>query len=367
MQKGKTIVHLVREYIRDYKVEEKMGNEKILVTGATGFIGTYLVDQLVKEGVDVVAIGRSKDGEAYYKKRAIPFVNLDITKEKDFDKLPKDVDAVAHMAGLLSIDMYTPSDYLMANALATYNVLEYCRKNDARKIVFSMTHSNVNRAKSIIVSEDTPEQFSGPATPYIVSKIAAMKFIESYSRDYGIQEASLRLPGVRGYGSRFVSFWNGRPEVSVFRMFVAKAMRGEPIEIWGERKTVRDLVYVKDVVSGFIGALDSKKASGLYNIGSGVGLTIEQEAKAIIAAFSPPNKPSKIIHRPDIEEVRKRSYIFSIKKAKKDFGYAVKYSYEDAMKDYKKEMELGRFKHLISKQEEVLYRRYGKTLDEILH
>lgn len=344
-----------------------MENKKTLVTGATGFIGTYLVDQLVKEGVDVVATGRSKDGEAYYKENAIPFVNLDITKAKDFDKLPKDVDAVAHLAGLLSIDMYTPRDYLMANALGTYNVLEYCRKNDVRKIVFSMTHSNVNRAKSVIITEDTPEQFSGPTVLYIVSKIAAMKFIESYGRDYGIQGVSLRLPGVRGYGSRFISFWNGRPEVSVFRMFIAKAMRGEPIEIWGKHKTVRDLVYVKDVASGFIGALNSKKASGLYNIGSGVGLTIEHESKAIIAAFSPPDKRSKIVYRPDIEEVRKRSYIFSIKKAKKDFEYTVKYSYEDAMKDYKKEMELGRFKHLISKQEEVLYRRYGKTLDKILY
>lgn len=144
-----------------------------------------------------------------------------------------------------------------------------------------MTHSNVNRAKDTIITEDTPEQFPGSTTPYIVSKIGAMKLIETYSYDYGIQGISLRLPGVRGYGSRFVSFWRAR-------------------------------------------------------------------------------------YRPDIEEVRKRSYIFSIEKAKKDFGYAPRYSYEDAMKDYKKEMELGRFKHLISKQEEVLYRKCGKTLNEII-
>ena len=340
---------------------------KILVTGSTGFIGTYIVDQLVKDGADVIAIGRSEEGELFHKKMGIPFVGVDITKEEDFDKLPKDIEGVIHCAGLLSIDMYKPQDYLMTNTLGTFNLLEYCRKTDVEKVVFAMTHSNVNRATDVIITEDTPEQFSGPATPYIVSKIGAMKLIESYSRDYGIQGVSLRLPGVRGYGSRFISFWKGKPEISVFQMFVLKAMKGEPIEIWGEHKTVRDLVYVKDVVSGFIGALNSKKASGLYNIGSGVGLTIEQEAKTIIAVFSPPNKPSKIVYRPDIEEMRKRSYIFSIEKAKKDFGYAIKYSYEDAMKDYKKEMELGRFKYLISKQEEVLYRRYGKTLDEILY
>jgi len=172
---------------------------------------------------------------------------------------------------------------------------------------------------------------------------------------------------VRGYGSRYVSFWDGRPEVSVFRMFVAKAMRGEPIEIWGEHKTVRDLVYVKDVVAAFIGALNSEKASGLYTIGSGVGLTIDQEAKAIIAAFSPPDKPSKIVYRPDIAEVKRKDQIFSIEKAKRDFGYVPKYSYEAAMRDFKKEMESGRFRHLEAKQEEVLYRRYGKTLDELIY
>jgi UDP-glucose 4-epimerase len=343
-----------------------MKSKKILVTGSTGFIGTYIIDQLVNEGADVVAIGRSKEGEIFYKKMAIPFVRVDITKEEDFNRLPEDIDAVVHCAGLLSIDMYRPQDYLMVNTLGTFNILEYCRKTNIGKIVFAMTHSNVNRAEDVIITEDTPEQFSGPATPYIVSKISAMKLIESYSRDYGIQGMSLRLPGVRGYGSRFISFWRGKPEVSVFRMFVAKAMKSAPIEIWGGHKTIRDLVYVKDVAMGFIKALNSKNASGLYNIGSGVGLTIEQEAKAIIEAFSPPDKLSRIIYRPDIEEVRKRSYIFSIEKAESDFGYVPKYSYEDAMKDYKREMKSERFKHLVSKQEKVLFQRFGMTLSEVL-
>jgi UDP-glucose 4-epimerase len=340
---------------------------KILVTGSTGFIGTYIVDQLVKDGADVIAIGRSNEGELFYKKMGIRFVRVDLTKEEDFNKLPKDIEGVIHCAGLLSIDMYKPQDYLMTNTLGTFNLLEYCRKTDVKKIVFAMTHSNVNRATDIIITEETPEQFSGQTIPYIISKISAMKLIETYNRDYGIQGVSLRLPGVRGYGSRFISFWEGKPEISVFQMFVLKAMKGEPIEIWGEHKTFRDLVYVKDVVSGFIKALNSKNATGLYNIGSGIGLTIEQEARAIIKVFSPPNNPSKIVYRPDIEEMRRKSFIFSIEKAKKDFGYVPKYSYEDAMKDYKQEMFSGRFKHLVSKQEAVLMQRFNMSVDELLH
>jgi len=176
--------------------------------------------------------------------------------------------------------------------------------------------------------------------PYIISKIAGINFIEGYSRDYGIQGIFLRFPGIRGYGSRDTHY------NCVFHQFIQKAIRSEPIEIWGEHKTVRDLVYIKDVVAAIIGALKSKNAKGLYNIGSGKGMTIEEEAKAIIKAFSPPDNPSEIIYRPDIEEVRKRSYIFDISKAKRDFGYSPKYSYEEALIDYKKEMKRGRFNEI---------------------
>ena len=307
----------------------------IIVTGANGFIGRYLVDQLSKDGKEIFATDINTRRETYYKKSNIPFVAINITEAKEFEGLPeKNINAVVHPAGLLSIDTakYTARDYLMVNALGTYNVLEYCRKNDIKKIVYAMTHSDVNRSKELVITEETPREFGG-ALPYIVSKISAMNFIEGYSRDYGIKGICLKFPGIRGYGSRD-TYYN-----CVFHQFIQKAMKSEPIEIWGEHKTVRDVVYIKDVVAAIIGALKSKKANGLYNIGSGVGLTIEDEAKAIIKVFSPKDNPSKLIYRPDIEEVRKRSYIFDISKAKRDFGYSPKYSYEEAMKDYKKEME----------------------------
>ena len=323
----------------------------IIVTGATGFIGRYLVDQLVTDGVEVLATGRSERRKAYYKKVGVPFTQLDITKEKDFDNLPKEnVDAVVHLAALLSIDItkWTPKDYFMTNALGTYNVLEYCRENNVKKIIYATTHSDVNRSKDIVITEETSRQFGstigpGNTLPFIISKIAGMNFIEVYTRDHIIQGISLRFTGIRGYGS------NDTRYNTVFHRFIQKAMKSEPIEIWGGHKTVRDLVYIKDVVSGIIGALNSEKASGFYNIGSGKGLTIEDEAKAIIKVFSPPDNPSKLIYRPEIEEVRKRSYIFDISKAKRDFGYFPKDSYEEAIRDYKKEMESGRHNIITSK------------------
>ena len=341
----------------------------IIVTGATGFLGTYVVDQLVKDGMDVMATGKSASGEAYYRRIGVPFVRLDITKEEEFEKLPSSgVDAVIHLAGLLSIDIWKPEDYFMVNTIGTKNVVDYCRRADISKIVYSMTHSDVNRVDETLIKETTPMKFAGGrgfARSYIISKIAAKYFVDD-AEWYGINGVNLRFPGLRGYGARFISFWHGTPQISAFYMFLHKAMKGEPIEIWGEHKTVRDLLYVKDAASGVINAANAKNAKGLYNIGSGVGLTIEDEAKAIIKAFSPPDRPSKLIYRPDIEEVEKRSYIFDITKARNELGYSPQYSYEEAMRDYRMEMESGRLSHLLEKQEEVLKLKYGKTIEELI-
>ena len=112
--------------------------------------------------------------------------------------------------------------------------------------------------------------------------------------------------------------------------------------------------------------MNAEDAVGLYNIGTGIGVTIEDEAKAIIKVFSPPNNPSEILYRPDIEGIQRRGFIYDISKAKRDLGYYPKFSCEDALKDYKKEMESGKFRYLVLRQEAILKNKYGKNLKDVL-
>ena len=123
-------------------------------------------------------------------------------------------------------------------------------------------------------------------------------------------------------------------------------MEGKDIELWGNPHIKRDIIYVKDVAEAYVMALESDKTYGLYNMTSGTELDLEEQAKAVIDVFGD-NKKSRIVYRPDLEN-HTPSYIYSMEKAKRDFGFVPKYTnYYDMMKDYKKEQESNRWNILV--------------------
>jgi len=332
----------------------------ILITGATGFIGAYLVDEMVREGFDVLATGRNKAAESYYKKMGIPFTQLDVTDKNSFDKLPKiNIDAVIHLSALLPANVtdYDPREYINVNIIGTINVLEYCRNNNIPKIISTTSYADVQNiwkeGEPINEKAHRNFRFKGDHALYVISKNTANDLIEYYTEEYGIQNAIFRLPPVYGYGPHLEIYVNGKYYKSGFQIFFEKAMKGEDIEIWGDSQITRDIVYIKDVVSAFILALKSDKAKGLYNISSGIPLSLDEQVKTTIKVFSPKEKKSKIIYCPN-KKNNSSSYIFDIRKAKEDFGYDPKYiPFEKLLIDYKKEMKLKRFPFLIEGRKKI--------------
>jgi len=185
---------------------------------------------------------------------------------------------------------------------------------------------------------------------YVISKAAAADCIEHYSQEHGIQAIVLRLPPVYGYGPHLEIYKDGRPLKTGFEIFIENAAAGKPIEIWGDAKKGRDIVYVKDVASAITLALESPDATGLYNIASGRPLSLEEEVKGIIRVFSPNGCRSQIIYRPDKPNSLK-PFLYDIAKAKRDLKWSPLYSYEEMLRDYKREMESGKFKFLLAKKE----------------
>jgi UDP-glucose 4-epimerase len=319
----------------------------IVVIGASSSTGVYLIDELMDRKRDVFATSRSKYNGQFYSDKGFGYARLDVTRKEDFEQLPKgDIEAVILLAGLLPANLreYDPTfyrEYIEVNITGTVNVLEYCRRTKARKIIFASSHSDVAGLwdSSRAITEEDPRtiNYKGDHAVYIISKITAMDLIEHYHQEYGVQGISFRLPAVYGYHPRTGMYIGNRFVKAGFNIFVEKAMKGEPIEIWGNPHMGKDIVYVKDVAGAFIRAVDSTTAHGLYNIATGVCTTLEQEVKDIIEVFSPPGRRSTISYNPNKPDTL--SYLYDIRKAQRDLGYRVEYPFRKMLEDYKAEMQ----------------------------
>jgi len=301
----------------------------IVVTGAGGFIGSYLVEKLIELGEEQILPLDIDQGDC-----PIPITYCDIRSPETFP-LTKHVDVVIHCAALLMIDGHAPYKYFEVNTIGTYNILEFARRTGAR-LIYTMTHSDVNMSDELYIREETPQKYGGSpeVITFVSSKIAAMNMIQAYNAMGYVHSIILRLANIRGYGSQDTKYG------CVFHQFIEKTKQGISIELWGKLKTKRDLIYIKDVIRAIIAAINPNVPAGLYNIGSGRGLTIKDEAEAIVQVFSPPGMPfAAFIYRPDIPEVRKRSCIFDINKAISFLGWRPKYDYLEGLMDMKRIME----------------------------
>lgn len=330
----------------------------VIVIGATGFIGLYTVEKLIESGKEVIATGRNRKVRPMLEKMGAEFIELDITNKKDFDKLPsKDVEGVILLAGLLpanaKVDLTeneNADEYFEVNVIGTINALEYCRRNGVRKLINCSSYSDVSGAwkKGVALKESEPRdfKFTGDHAVYVISKNAAIDVMEYYNQQHGMQCACFRFPPVYGVGPHATIYVNGKPYKSGIQTFIEKAEKGEPIEIWGDPHITRDIIYVKDVATAFVKALESDKTYGLYNMTSGTELDLEDQVKAVIQVFGG-DKQSEIIYRPD-KPNNTPSFLFDMTKAKEDFGFVPEYiSYVDIMKDYKRELESGRWNVLV--------------------
>jgi UDP-glucose 4-epimerase len=329
----------------------------IVVIGASGFIGTYLTDALISQGREVFATGHSHRSREYFAGRRIPYAQVDMAKEAEISKLPKEgVEAVVLMASLLPINDRgcAPQRYVETNTIGALNVLEYCRINKIKKIIYGTSHFDVAKlwdsGRAITEEDDQRIIYTDDHTVYIISKVAAVNLVEHYHQAHGVVGISFRLPGVYGFGPH-TERYTGGGKVRVLRttVFIQKAIAGEPIDIWGDPSRGHDFVYVKDIVGAIIGVVDSNRAHGLYNIASGVRTSLDEEVKGIIDVFSSPTRRSEIRYRPDKPNIP-NTYLYDISKAKRDFNYKVCYPFMEMLRDIKLEMESRRFPHLINRE-----------------
>lgn len=325
----------------------------VIVIGASGFIGTYLVNELIEKGYEVIATGRNQKATKFFECKNVKYVNLDITHKEDFNKLPiEGVEAVILLAALLpaNVTNENPYEYIDTNIIGTVNVLEYCVKNGIKKLISTTSYADVRNfwsSKKEIASDSLRNySLSDDHSIYVITKNSATDLMLYYNYRHNMDCCIFRLPPVYGVGPHSGLFVDGIWKKSGFQIFVEKASAGEPITIFGDKNVVRDIVYVKDVAMAFVKAIESTKAKGVYNIGSGESSSIEQQVKDIVSVFSTENRKSEIINDTSIPNSSK-SYRFDISKAKDDFGYEPQYvPFKKLVTQYKKDLEEIDVEHL---------------------
>ena len=332
----------------------------IVIIGATSFIGLNTAEAFLKAGYEVVGTGRNRAAGKLLKSFGADFIELDITDGKSFERLPKtNVQGVVHVAAFMPVNSTVnvsedenAADYFRVNVLGTINVLEYCRKNGISKLLGASSFADMASVRKNIITEDEPRNFPfvGDHAAYVISKNAANDLMEYYNQQHRMQCAWFRFPAVYGITSNNIKYFriNGQKITPGIPTFIEKAQKGEDIEVWGNPHIKKDMVYVKDVAQAYVQAMESNHTRGLYNMTGGMQVTLEEKVQAVIRVFGK-GKGSKIIYRPEKGRQDDYPYLYSIEKAKRDFGYSPQYTdFVKIMEDYKLELESGKWEEWLN-------------------
>jgi UDP-glucose 4-epimerase len=233
---------------------------RVLVTGASGFIGRALVRALVGRGLTVIGVDLLPFPDA-----SIQCVVGDLTAPGTigplFEKPPA---AVFHLAAKTSVlqSMTDPQGVYRTNVEVTQSLLESCRSKGVAAFVLASTNAVVGSSAVDLMNERSPLR---PLTPYGATKAAAEMLCSAYGHSYGLVASAVRMTNVYGPGM-------GRKDSFIVRLLRAAALHGE-IEIYGDGRQSRDYLYVDDAVAGLLLAWD-RQHQGPLTIGSGESLAV---------------------------------------------------------------------------------------------
>lgn len=329
-------------------------NKKVVVFGATGNLGAYVSMKLKEDGYDVVFVGGRKDDNGFFADHGMSYYFVNIKDYASFAVLDAvgEVYAVCHFAGSLpSRYAYDPQDLVESITVGTLNVLRFMYKHNCKKIIFPQTPYDLapyfdrfkNGGK---LPADLQRGFplTGDHTVYTIAKNAAVDLIEHFHAAYGFSRFILRFFTIYEYHPNAYHYADFKRRMMPFRMLMDRAMRSLPIEIWGDCKKSKEMVYVKDFTQLVSNCVASPLEGGTYNVGNGWQVSLDEQIRGIVEVFSPKETPSPIVYAPDKSDPLENA--FDVSKTFEELKWKPKYSYLDQLRDFKKEMETEPFAQL---------------------
>lgn len=320
---------------------------KVLVTGADGFIGSHLVEQLLDEGYNVRAFVYYNSFNSWgwldtLDKNKLSKIEIflgDIRDPNGVKEAMKGIDIVFHLAALIAIPFsyHSPDSYVDTNIKGTLNVLQASRDLKTKRILITSTSEVYGTAKYVPIDENHPYQGQ---SPYSATKIGADRLAESFYRSFNMPITIVRP--FNTYGPR-------QSLRAVIPTIITQLLNGETEIKLGALTLTRDFNYVKDTVKGFIEIAKSENTIGEeINIATCSEISIEEVALEIVNQINP---KAKIVCdeerlRPDKSEVNR--LLGCNKKIKKLTNWSPEYSFKEGVKEtiewFKNEEVLKKYK-----------------------
>jgi dTDP-glucose 4,6-dehydratase len=306
-------------------------NKKVLVTGADGFIGSHLTEELVKKGCDVRAMVLYNsfgswgwlDRAPAEVKKSLDVVLGDVRDYACVRKAMEGCDTVLHLAALIAIpySYRAPHSYVETNVVGTLNVLQAAGETGVSKIVHTSTSEVYGTAEFVPITE---EHRLSAQSPYAASKIGADQMALSFNKSFDTPVAIIRP--FNTYGPR-------QSARAVIPTIITQIASGKKCVKIGSTETTRDFNYIEDTVRGFIAVAEADASIGdVFNIGSNfevsIGKTIELIAELMGERVTTEKEEARL--RPQESEVERLCADYA--KAKRLFGWQPEYAGEEGFR-----------------------------------
>jgi UDP-glucose 4-epimerase len=249
--------------MKDVAIEKRS-----IVTGGAGFIGSHLVERLLKEGQEVIVLdnfstGRPANLAHLAGNTRLQVHQVDVSDYGAIESLFKGIDWVFHIAALADIvpSIQQPYTYHRANVEGTVAVLEAARSAGVRRFLYAASSSCYGIPEKFPTPETAPIR---PMYPYALTKYIGEEYVRHWSQLYGMPGVSLRMFNVYGPRSRTSGTYG-----AVFGVFLAQKLAGKPFTVVGDGTQTRDFTFITDVVEAFVTAAKSSVTGKVFNVGSG--------------------------------------------------------------------------------------------------
>jgi UDP-glucose 4-epimerase len=311
------------------------------VTGGAGFIGSHLVDALIERGHRVVVVDNLSTGKKENINKKAKFYKIDICSPKIGEIFKKEKPQICfHFAAQINVrkSVEDPLFDAKVNILGSLNVIQnflqlrtsyfkprtsYFKPRTSNlehpTFIFASTGGAIyGEAKRIPTPEDYPPN---PISPYGIAKLTVENYLKFYKENFGLKFISLRFSNV--YGPR----QDPKGEAGVVAIFIDKLLRGERPTIFGDGNQTRDFIFVEDVVSACLKAMEYKGKKEIFNIGTGIETSINELYKIISKLLKAKIKPK---YAPEKPGDLKRSCL-DISLAKRELKWKPKYNLEKGL------------------------------------